>query len=318
MGPFCKIDRSGWPAGPWDTEPEDRIEWRAGAYRCWIERADRHGFWSGYVLVPDRHRAAALVCPGAADPSAALSGRVGWWAHRGLSLNLEYAGGAQLMRFDCARSGDRVPASVYGGHLVNPPVYRTARYAADRVRSMARAAGAPCGGVRGLLVDGVPHLGTKLGTPLFSANRTPVTGEAGVMVWGWLRDGDAAAAEAAVDRLQERPDELAFPGAVRDHDIKIGIRNLRVGAAETRAGYRGSASADEVAALVGKTSEEAALWAAARGLSLCIQGYLPHANFSVVGTVPVWFGADRRVALALASTDSDADDDAMRPDYEGG
>jgi hypothetical protein len=48
-----KVDRSGWPAGPWDAEP-DRVEWRAHGFPCLIVR-NRLGALCGYVGLPPGH-----------------------------------------------------------------------------------------------------------------------------------------------------------------------------------------------------------------------------------------------------------------------
>lgn len=48
------VDRSGWPAGEWDDEP-DRIEWRSeGGLPCLMLR-NRMGAWCGYVAVQPGH-----------------------------------------------------------------------------------------------------------------------------------------------------------------------------------------------------------------------------------------------------------------------
>lgn len=52
------VDRTGWPSGPWDGEP-DRIEWRMSeppGYPLLIVRAPT-GSLSGYVGVPPGHPA---------------------------------------------------------------------------------------------------------------------------------------------------------------------------------------------------------------------------------------------------------------------
>lgn len=48
-------DRTGWPAGPWDTE-SDREEWRdeTTGLVC-IARRNPMGAWCGYVAVPPGH-----------------------------------------------------------------------------------------------------------------------------------------------------------------------------------------------------------------------------------------------------------------------
>lgn len=49
-----KVDRSGWPEGDWDGEP-DREEWRSHGLPCLIVRNDL-GALCGYVGVPPGHR----------------------------------------------------------------------------------------------------------------------------------------------------------------------------------------------------------------------------------------------------------------------
>lgn len=50
------IDRSTWPSGPWDDEP-DRIEWRdpETGLPCLARRHVRAGHWCGYVALPPGH-----------------------------------------------------------------------------------------------------------------------------------------------------------------------------------------------------------------------------------------------------------------------
>lgn len=48
------IDRTGWPVGPWDSEP-DYEAWRsATGFPCIVRRNDL-GAWCGYVGVPPEH-----------------------------------------------------------------------------------------------------------------------------------------------------------------------------------------------------------------------------------------------------------------------
>lgn len=51
-----KLDRSGWGPGPWDDEPEDRIEWRYRDMPCLMVR-NNGGAWCGYAAVPPGHPA---------------------------------------------------------------------------------------------------------------------------------------------------------------------------------------------------------------------------------------------------------------------
>ena len=49
-------DRTGWPAGPWDGEPDD-VRWRdeASGLPCIALRHPRRGHWCGYVGIPAGH-----------------------------------------------------------------------------------------------------------------------------------------------------------------------------------------------------------------------------------------------------------------------
>ena len=47
------IDRTNWPPGPWDGEP-DRLEWRHAGLPCLMVR-NHHGAWCGYAAVPPGH-----------------------------------------------------------------------------------------------------------------------------------------------------------------------------------------------------------------------------------------------------------------------
>ena len=49
-------DRSTWPSGPWDDEP-DRVDWTDDmtGYPCFVKRGPM-GAWCGYVGVPPGHR----------------------------------------------------------------------------------------------------------------------------------------------------------------------------------------------------------------------------------------------------------------------
>lgn len=55
---YTTIDRTalGWPAGPWDSEP-DKMQWpdAATGLPCLAVRHPRRGHWCGYVGVADGH-----------------------------------------------------------------------------------------------------------------------------------------------------------------------------------------------------------------------------------------------------------------------
>lgn len=49
-------DRSEWGAGPWDSEPQDKVQWQDAAtgFPCLAVR-NRMGSWCGYVGVAEGH-----------------------------------------------------------------------------------------------------------------------------------------------------------------------------------------------------------------------------------------------------------------------
>jgi hypothetical protein len=49
------VNRNGWPAGPWDAEPENRVEWRHEGVPCLLVRHPRYGHWCGYAAVEPGH-----------------------------------------------------------------------------------------------------------------------------------------------------------------------------------------------------------------------------------------------------------------------
>ena len=86
-------DRTGWPEGPWDTEP-DAVLWRAKApphYPCQISRCF-NGAWGGYVAIPPGHPAHGV-------PLEEL------WndfeVHRGLTFSNEAVANYWVLGFDC-------------------------------------------------------------------------------------------------------------------------------------------------------------------------------------------------------------------------
>lgn len=52
-----KVDRSIWPAGEWDNEPFDKVQWidDATGLACLANRHARNGNWCGYVGVGPDH-----------------------------------------------------------------------------------------------------------------------------------------------------------------------------------------------------------------------------------------------------------------------
>lgn len=50
----CDHKRVGWPAGPWDSEP-DREEFQHAGFACLLHRGGAYGAWCGYVGLPPSH-----------------------------------------------------------------------------------------------------------------------------------------------------------------------------------------------------------------------------------------------------------------------
>lgn len=113
---YKTIDKSDWPRGPWDDEP-DKMQWmdKKTGLPCLIVRGP-HGSWCGYVGVPKAHPAFEK---GYDDVDAS--------AHGGLTFADRCSPGAEdhgichvveegeddkvwWLGFDCAHSGDFVPA----------------------------------------------------------------------------------------------------------------------------------------------------------------------------------------------------------------
>jgi hypothetical protein len=140
------IDKSGWPEGPWLTEP-DKVEWRAHGMACLIVRVN-HGALCGYVGVPEGHPLHgkdlqmdlnALDCHGgvtfnrACDPG----GKVCHVAQPGEPGHLWWIG------FDCAHFGDLMPAhnaslASLGLPQASCGVYRDLEYVKNEVEGLAR------------------------------------------------------------------------------------------------------------------------------------------------------------------------------------
>ena len=133
-----KVDRKGWPAGPWDDEPQDREEWRhASGMPCLMVRSP-HGNWCGYVGVPPGHPyhgkeygEADVETHGGLTFAGACQGRIcheakpgepePWW-----------------LGFDCAHCWDISPGMVKYGLGSDPRAqYATARYVRNTVNALA-------------------------------------------------------------------------------------------------------------------------------------------------------------------------------------
>jgi hypothetical protein len=105
------IDRSGWPAGPWDDEP-DRDEWRHAGLPCLALR-NGLGAWCGYVAVPPGHPAYGKDC---GDVDASVHGGL-TYSHRcaGDICHVPREGETDdvwWLGFDCCHLGDEAPGLI--------------------------------------------------------------------------------------------------------------------------------------------------------------------------------------------------------------
>lgn len=50
-----RVNRAGWPKGPWDREPFDVLVWRDQHHPCALWRSGITGTWCGYVGVEPGH-----------------------------------------------------------------------------------------------------------------------------------------------------------------------------------------------------------------------------------------------------------------------
>jgi hypothetical protein len=136
---FAFLDRTSWPPGPWDGEP-DRADWvdDTTGLPCLALRSHLFGIWCGYVLVAPRHPwhglsyddVPAEVHGGLtfAGPSTGSDreqvcllgeGDEGWW-----------------LGFDCAHWADIDPAGRLGFGFAEER-YRTLDYVTDQCRYLA-------------------------------------------------------------------------------------------------------------------------------------------------------------------------------------
>lgn len=135
------VDRTGWPPGPWDGEPEDRIEWAHAGIPCVMNRDRFDGAWRGYVFVPPGHPWHGVSGIYIDSPGHA-AGDVGM-EPRGIIDHPEAPEGSWALGFDCAHIWDLTPTRPSGDPFRE---YRDRDYVRGEVEALARAAAA--GGAR--------------------------------------------------------------------------------------------------------------------------------------------------------------------------
>jgi hypothetical protein len=134
------VDRSGWPPGPWDGEP-DRFEWydEATQMPCLAKR-NHLGAWCGYVAVnPDHpwHRkdyteVDSVDVHGGLTYASLCAGAICHVPRPGEPDDVWWFG------FDCAHGGDYMPAYALFDFLNLPGgVYRTLDYVKAQCTQLA-------------------------------------------------------------------------------------------------------------------------------------------------------------------------------------
>lgn len=132
-----KCDRSEWGRGPWDDEPDDRVEWRSEGLACLMVR-NYSGAWCGYVGVPPGHpwhgvnyNDVDAIVHGGLTYSDRCAGHICHVPSEGEPHDVWWLG------FDCFHSGDKPPL---GRPWFPGGTYRDARYVRSEVNGLARQA----------------------------------------------------------------------------------------------------------------------------------------------------------------------------------
>lgn len=135
-----KIDRTGWPSGPWDNEP-DRLDFIHVGFSCMMLRTP-DGHWCGYVGVPEEHPTFMKDLSSYDDTT-----QIDLSVHGGVTYTSLCAGvichvpavgmpdKVWWIGFDCAHSEDWSP----GGYCLSfgHPSYKTMEYVKAEVISLA-------------------------------------------------------------------------------------------------------------------------------------------------------------------------------------
>lgn len=134
-----KVDRSKWPSGPWDNEPEDKVEFEHNGMACMLVR-NRSGNWCGYVGLEPSHKyfeksydEIDVEVHGGLTYSNKCGGAICHVAKPGKEENIWWVG------FDTAHCDDRSPGYDY---LFTPIlnrtlVYRTKEYVINETCKLA-------------------------------------------------------------------------------------------------------------------------------------------------------------------------------------
>lgn len=129
-----KMDKSNWPRGEWDDEP-DVLDWEQGGVRCHVERME-WGNLNGYVGVPPGHALHGASHNDWSSPNV----------HGGLTYSATRKDGWWYFGFGTAHYMDKQPGfpSFFrgvGGSAGNTPrlsgTYRNLEYVKKEVEKLA-------------------------------------------------------------------------------------------------------------------------------------------------------------------------------------
>ena len=135
-----KVDRKGWPSGPWDDEP-DKLSWTTEAGLPGLIVRNGSGALCGYVGVTAEHPAYRKDCDsvgrdinvhGGLTYANKCGGAICHVPEPGKSDDVWWFG------FDCAHSGDLVPAFERRGYGSYGALYCAVPYVRREVESLAR------------------------------------------------------------------------------------------------------------------------------------------------------------------------------------
>lgn len=129
------VDRSGWTAGEWDNEPENRVDFVHVGFACFILRGPL-GAWCGYVGVPSTHSLYGntdvddkVDVHGGVTYTEKCAGAICHVPEPGMPDDVWWIG------FDTAHYGDVVPVNVHWAQ--RGETYKNIKYVTDEVKRLA-------------------------------------------------------------------------------------------------------------------------------------------------------------------------------------
>lgn len=124
-----EVDRSKFPPGPWDNEPDDYEEWQYMGYTCVVWR-NSFGNWCGYVGIPPSHPYYGKHYD---NDEVALD------VHGGLTFSDTFFEGSTtwFLGFDCGHWNDLVPAMAGYVAFSSQAIYRTKSWTIEETKRLA-------------------------------------------------------------------------------------------------------------------------------------------------------------------------------------